>query len=56
MTYGEIMGKAVRRGIQMSVADGMIAAIAMINGGRLATRNVKDFKDTGLTLINPWEP
>ncbi len=56
LTYGEIMGKAVRRGIQMSVADGMIAAIAMINGGRLATRNVKDFKDTGLTLINPWEP
>jgi predicted nucleic acid-binding protein len=39
----------------MSGADGMIAAVALINGGRLATRNVRDFKDTGLTVINPWD-
>jgi predicted nucleic acid-binding protein len=39
----------------MSTADGMIAAITRVNGGRLATRNVKDFETTGLDLISPWE-
>ena len=55
LTYGDVMGQAVRRGVQMSVSDGMIAAIALVNGGQLATRNVRDFKDTGLTIINPWK-
>ncbi len=54
LAYGELMGKAARRGVQMSGADGIIAAIALVNGGRLATRNVRDFQATGLTIINPW--
>jgi len=33
----------------------MIAAIARINDGRLATRNVADFETTGLELIYPWD-
>jgi predicted nucleic acid-binding protein len=55
LTYGEIMGNAVRRGRPMSVPDGMIAAIASINGGRLATRNGTDFATTGLDIVSPWE-
>jgi predicted nucleic acid-binding protein len=55
LAYGEIMGAASRQGLGMSAPDGMIAAIARINGGRLATRNVTDFRTTGLTLICPWE-
>lgn len=55
LAYGELMGNAVRRGRPMSVQDGMIAAIALVNGGRLATRNVSHFTDIGLRLINPWE-
>jgi predicted nucleic acid-binding protein len=39
----------------MTAPDGMIAAIAQINGGRLATRNLQDFETTGLELINPWD-
>jgi predicted nucleic acid-binding protein len=39
----------------MNAPDGMIAAIACINGGRLATRNVPDFETTGLELISPWD-
>lgn len=54
LTYGEIMGEASRRGIGMTAPDGMIAAIARINGGRLATRNLADFQTTGLELLNPW--
>ncbi len=38
----------------MTVRDGMIAAIARIKAGRLATWNVPDFETTGLELICPW--
>lgn len=55
LIYGEIMGTAVRKGRGMSAPDGMIAAIARVNGGRLATRNLKDFETTGLQLVSPWE-
>lgn len=54
LAYGEIMGAAVRQGRPMSAPDGMIAAIAKVNGGRLATRNVADFETAGLDLVSPW--
>jgi predicted nucleic acid-binding protein len=52
--YGEIMGQAVREGRPMSAPDGMIAAIARVNGGRLATRNTRDFAGTGIEVVDPW--
>jgi predicted nucleic acid-binding protein len=55
LAYGDIMGAAFRQGLGMSAPDGMIAAIARVNGGRLATRNLADFRTTGLELISPWE-
>lgn len=55
LAYGEIMGTAVRQGRGMSAPDGMIAAIARVNGGRLATRNLTDFATAGLDLISPWD-
>lgn len=55
LAYGEIMGTATRGGLGMSVPDGMIAAIARVNGGRLATRNLAHFSTTGLELVSPWE-
>ena len=55
LAYGEIMGSASRQGRGMSAPDGMIAAIAKVNGARLATRNVTDFATTGLELISPWD-
>jgi predicted nucleic acid-binding protein len=30
------------------------AAVGRVHGGRLATRNVKDFRTTGLDLVSPW--
>lgn len=55
LAYGDIMGAASRQGLGMSAPDGMIAAIARVNGGRLATRNLVDFRTTGLELISPWD-
>lgn len=55
LAYGAIMGEAARAGRSMTAPDGMIAAIAKINGGRLATRNLADFERTGLDVISPWD-
>jgi hypothetical protein len=55
LAYGDIMAAAARQGKGMSAPDGMIAAIARVNGGRLATRNLGDFATTGLELVSPWD-
>ena len=49
------MSAALQQGRPMAAPDGMIAAIARINGGRLATRNLPDFATTGLKLVCPWD-
>jgi hypothetical protein len=53
--YGEIMVSRRAEGRSMSVIDGQIAAIARTSGATLATRNVTDFEDCNLTLLNPFE-
>lgn len=35
--------------------DALIAATALVHGMTVVTRNVADFKPTGVTIINPWE-
>jgi len=35
--------------------DAMIGAIALIKIATLTTRNVSDFENCSLELINPWE-
>lgn len=55
LIYGDIMGDAALRGRPMSIPDGMIAAIALVNGGSLATRNLRHFEGVGLNLVSPWD-
>jgi predicted nucleic acid-binding protein len=35
-------------------ADGLIAATATVHDLILVTRNVRDFDDTGVSLLDPW--
>lgn len=35
--------------------DAQIASICRASGAALATRNGRDFEDTGVTVINPWD-
>jgi len=53
--YSEIMGYKKEIGCPMSFPDGQIAAITLVNHFKLATRNIKDFSNCGLDLINPFE-
>lgn len=39
-----------------SERDALIAATALVHGMTVVTRNVADFKLTGVTVINPWAP
>jgi len=39
----------------MEPLDAMIAAIALANGLKLATRDTDDFTDIGLDLIDPFQ-
>ncbi|MFP4217158.1 MAG: type II toxin-antitoxin system VapC family toxin [Phycisphaerae bacterium] len=52
--YGPIMGARRRAGRPMSAPDGQIAAIAVARGMAVATRNVADFSDCGIEVVNPW--
>lgn len=47
---GQIMAIRTR-----STADCIIAATALIHELTLVTRNVTDFSDSGVDLVNPWE-
>lgn len=36
--------------------DALIAATALVHGMVVVTRNVADFKPTGVVTVNPWDP
>ena len=45
---------ALFAGRPVSQADGQIAAIARSRGMAVATRNIGDFDDMGIEIIDPW--
>ena len=53
--YADIVIQRERIGVPISMPDAQIAAICRVSGAHFATRNTKDFENTGLTLINPWD-
>ena len=53
--WGQLSGELSRNGIATSMADGLIAATALIHGMKLATRNIADFKPFGVEIADPWK-
>lgn len=43
------------QGNELQFADAQIAATVHVRGFAVATRNIKDFLDCGVKLINPFE-
>jgi hypothetical protein len=52
--YGEIASEREKAGFNTDAIDLMIAAIVKNHDATISTRNVKDFKDCGINVINPW--
>jgi toxin FitB len=54
VSYGWIRASRDNIGRPISVEDAQIAAIAHSRGAKLATRNVRDFENCGIKVLNPW--
>jgi len=52
--YTALFAARRRAGRSTATIDLMIAAIAKVHGASVVTRNVDDFDESGLTVINPW--
>ncbi|MEO7851199.1 MAG: type II toxin-antitoxin system VapC family toxin [Rubrivivax sp.] len=52
--YVDIVSARRAAGRPLSQFDAQIAAIALHAGAKLATRNVNDFENCGVSLLNPW--
>ena len=53
--YGDLMSRRRALGRPMSALDGQIAAIARAHGLAVATRNVRDFEECGVRIMNPFK-
>ena len=53
--YASIRANRQKSGFSVGVEDTMIVGIAKSVDAVVATRNVGDFEDAGVEVINPWE-
>ena len=55
LEYAKLASLRRQIGKPIAQADAQIAAIALSRNAVLATRNIADFCDCQITLVNPWE-
>lgn len=53
--YATIVAHRDRIGLPIDGFDAQIAAICRTRGAALATRNTRDFRETAIDLIDPWQ-
>lgn len=54
--YPLIVTRREHAGRPIDGFDAQIAAVCATHGATLATRNIKDFETTGITVFDPWHP
>lgn len=54
--WGELLGTADRAGRSPAAADAQIAATARRHDLVLVTRNIRDFREMNVALLDPWQP
>lgn len=52
--YADVVAHRDSLGRPIDALDAQIAAICRVHAATLATRNVKDFADAGVALVDPW--
>jgi toxin FitB len=53
--YAQIVARRDGLGLPIEGFDAQIAAICQTRGAALATRNGKDFEETGVHVVDPWQ-
>nr|AGC72835.1 plasmid stability protein [uncultured bacterium A1Q1_fos_1246] len=54
LTWGQLTATLEQRGRKLPAMNSLIVALALQGGFTLVTRNAADFRDTGVTVLNPW--
>ena len=50
-----LAAEAKKKGRALATIDGLLAATALEHNLTIVTRNVRDFRDTHVLLLNPWD-
>jgi predicted nucleic acid-binding protein len=53
--WGDLSAQLKAKGTPRPVVDSVLAATAFKHDLVLVTRNVRDYEDLGITILNPWE-
>ena len=53
--FSRISAHRRRLGKPISQANAQIAAIAQVRRAKVATRDIADFRDCGVEILNPWD-
>ena len=53
--WGLLAAESKRKGRPLSVIDGLLAATALQFNFTIVSRNVNDFANTRVPVVNPWE-
>jgi len=53
--WGSLAARAKSEGKVLATIDGLLAATALHHNLTVVSRNVNDFKDTHVSVLNPWK-
>ena len=53
--WGLLAAEAKRKGKALSAVDGLLAATALEHNLTLVSRNIRDFANTRVEVLNPWD-
>lgn len=53
--WGTMFASFEKKGMKRPIFDSLLEATALEHDLILVTRNVRNFKDTSITILNPWE-
>jgi predicted nucleic acid-binding protein len=54
--WGDLSALLKGKGKPRPIVDSILAATAFQHDLGLVTRNVRDYEDSGIAVLNPWDP